>query len=207
MSALKKGDKGSDVKRMQGLLAKTSAKPKVKATGTFDGDTDKAVRDFQKKNGLKVDGTVGKKTLEALEAGGVKPEWTIKDTNRPAGHCFRIKVDTVLRHGNLTVRAKQEFGGKDAVVYHAMKDYGVEIEIFESHFEKLIALLNDIEAKRRRFEKTRDAAAAAKIFEAAKRSYAEAERLEDICQRLMKKVDAFHKQTEKVLDERSDLAA
>lgn len=49
---LRYGDKGEDVKELQGKL-------KIKADGIFGVQTDKAVRDFQKKNKLKVDGVVG----------------------------------------------------------------------------------------------------------------------------------------------------
>jgi hypothetical protein len=66
-TTIKKGETGTDrVKELQKELG-------LKVTGDFDDATDKAVRDFQKKNGLTVDGKVGVQTLtKMLELKGVK---------------------------------------------------------------------------------------------------------------------------------------
>lgn len=64
---IKKGETGSDrVKELQKNLG-------IKVTGNFDEATDKAVRDFQTKNKLTIDGKVGIQTLtKMLELKGVK---------------------------------------------------------------------------------------------------------------------------------------
>ena len=49
---LKKGDKGEEVKKLQTLLG-------VTADGDFGNKTDEAVKQFQKDNGLVVDGILG----------------------------------------------------------------------------------------------------------------------------------------------------
>lgn len=62
----KLGDKGVNVKRLQTLLSKLKY-----SFGAIDGvygeKTEKAIKRFQKKNKLKVDGKVGKKTLAAIK--------------------------------------------------------------------------------------------------------------------------------------------
>ncbi len=62
---MRAGQSGEDVKTMQRQLG-------IAQTGTFDAPTLRAVKDFQAKHGLQVDGLVGPKTQAAL-AGGSKP--------------------------------------------------------------------------------------------------------------------------------------
>ena len=59
METLKLGSKGDAVKKLQQLLNHT-------VDGNFGPKTDKAVRDFQAKNKLTVDGIVGNNTWKAL---------------------------------------------------------------------------------------------------------------------------------------------
>lgn len=59
MAILKTGSKGDDVKKLQRIL-------KLNDDGIFGPKTDKAVREFQKNNGLEVDGIVGNLTWEKL---------------------------------------------------------------------------------------------------------------------------------------------
>jgi peptidoglycan hydrolase-like protein with peptidoglycan-binding domain len=66
---LKKGNSGQPVIILQNALNKKGAKPKLIIDGVFGDATVKAVKDFQKKNKLKVDGIVGPQTLNVL---GVK---------------------------------------------------------------------------------------------------------------------------------------
>lgn len=56
---LSKGDKGAEVKALQKLLS-------IGVDGSFGPKTDSAVRAYQKKQGLKVDGYVGEDTWTAL---------------------------------------------------------------------------------------------------------------------------------------------
>lgn len=62
MTTLKLGSRGAEVKTLQQKL-------NLKADGIFGPATDKAVKEFQKANGLTVDGIVGKNTWNKL---GVK---------------------------------------------------------------------------------------------------------------------------------------
>jgi peptidoglycan hydrolase-like protein with peptidoglycan-binding domain len=65
---VKKGDKGDGVKQIQQALK--TAGYKVTVDGDFGNQTDAAVRQFQKKNALKVDGVVGKVTWGKLSGAG-----------------------------------------------------------------------------------------------------------------------------------------
>ena len=64
---LRKGDKGEDVRWVQNALLQRRYKlPKYGADGDFGTETLKAVKQFQRDNGLKDDGAVGEKTITAL---------------------------------------------------------------------------------------------------------------------------------------------
>ena len=64
-AVLKQGSKGTDVKKMQQKL-KNWGYYKGSVDGIFGAKTKEAVKYFQRRNGLTVDGIVGKKTLAAL---------------------------------------------------------------------------------------------------------------------------------------------
>ena len=61
---LRSGDDGDDVKLVQEVLLKKGAALTV--NGKFDAATVRAVRDFQTKNGLQVDGAIGPETRKKL---------------------------------------------------------------------------------------------------------------------------------------------
>lgn len=64
MSVLRKGDRGTNVKELQQLLSKAGFN--VGDDGTFGLKTEMAVKQFQAKQNLHVDGIVGRRTLAAL---------------------------------------------------------------------------------------------------------------------------------------------
>lgn len=67
---LRKGAKGDEVETLQNLLIEVGETlPKYGADGDFGTETLKAVKSFQKKHGLVVDGIVGPKTWKALVSG------------------------------------------------------------------------------------------------------------------------------------------
>lgn len=72
MKTLKKGDIGDDVKFLQSLLF-------LKEDGIFGSLTEEGVKDFQKKNGLKVDGIVGPVTWSYLTSSTLN-DYLIKST-------------------------------------------------------------------------------------------------------------------------------
>lgn len=71
LKTLQKGENGTQVETLQSLLIKKFkiSCGKSGMDGDFGADTDKAVRTFQKKKGLEVDGICGKDTWTALLAG------------------------------------------------------------------------------------------------------------------------------------------
>ena len=71
---LKKGDKGDDVKAVQVRLIALGYYT-GKLDGKFGEGTYNAVRIFQARNALKVDGKVGPRTLEKLDAPDAVPAW------------------------------------------------------------------------------------------------------------------------------------
>lgn len=74
---LRLGDKGPDVHEMQVLLlANGEELPRYGADSDFGNETLAAVRAFQRKHGLAVDGVCGPKTWEALEQGATEPKET-----------------------------------------------------------------------------------------------------------------------------------
>lgn len=62
MRNIKSGDTGQSVKELQSLLG-------INISGNFDTTTEKAVRDYQKSNGLVCDGVVGYSTWKSLFTG------------------------------------------------------------------------------------------------------------------------------------------
>lgn len=74
MKAMRRGDRGLSVRSMQGLINSKFGKNLLKPDGDFGLKTEEAVKDFQKRSGLIVDGVVGNNTLTALNGHGPKPK-------------------------------------------------------------------------------------------------------------------------------------
>ena len=65
-AAIKRGSKGTNVKMVQSTLKDLGYFTYSRNTGYYGKITEKAVKSFQKANGLKVDGIVGKNTISRL---------------------------------------------------------------------------------------------------------------------------------------------
>jgi hypothetical protein len=73
LPVLKDGSAGNGVKKVQrGLNEKFPAYADLKVDGKFGPATEKSVKEFQRRSGLKADGVVGKKTYAELKKYGVK---------------------------------------------------------------------------------------------------------------------------------------
>ncbi len=66
LATLRKGDKSDDVRRMQRELSVLGYLGNDAADGDFGKGTEAAVKAFQRRNGLKVDGVAGQETLTRL---------------------------------------------------------------------------------------------------------------------------------------------
>ncbi|MEY3014686.1 MAG: hypothetical protein RIT45_3421 [Pseudomonadota bacterium] len=67
---LRKGSQGSGVSELQRLLNEHGAQPPLKVDGDFGPATERAVRAYQQKRGITVDGIAGDQTFGALRGGG-----------------------------------------------------------------------------------------------------------------------------------------
>ena len=72
---LKRGMKGDDVRELQKLLNK--AGDNIEVDGDFGSETEEAVRVFQSRAGIRVDGIAGENTIMALMAKDLPPAWSI----------------------------------------------------------------------------------------------------------------------------------
>lgn len=86
-SQVQYGSQGNDVKELQKILNQSGYK--LTEDGIFGANTQKAVKDYQTKNGLTVDGIVGKNTWGSL-LGGSNPTTTNTNTNtNPTNNGFK----------------------------------------------------------------------------------------------------------------------
>ncbi len=70
---LKRGDVGERTAQLKQRLMRSGDYPLAQTiTNAFDEETEKAVKRFQKRHGLKADGTVGGKTLKAMNVSAVR---------------------------------------------------------------------------------------------------------------------------------------
>lgn len=104
MNTLKKGSRGEEVKALQKAL-------NLIADGIFGDLTDEAVRDFQKSNGLKVDGIVGSNTWAKL---GVKDNGEIKKSVR--------NIKEIIVHCSDTPEGK-DFTVSDIRKWHLARNF------------------------------------------------------------------------------------
>ncbi|MBS6474530.1 MAG: peptidoglycan-binding protein [Clostridiales bacterium] len=103
MANLKIGSKGDDVKQLQTALNATGDY-NLKVDGIFGKDTDKAVRDYQGKNKLSVDGIAGVKTMGALGITAKQPAATSSAVSaKPAS----VSIEDQARQDYLNLMANK----------------------------------------------------------------------------------------------------
>lgn len=117
---LRNGNTGNDVKLLQEALIRLDYDcGRWGADGDFGDATEIALREFQKDNGLTVDGVFGKKSFAAIEAALAKLEATIEKPTKVkivGGNCYiRTKSD---KTGEVVAVARRnstfEYGGTTA---------------------------------------------------------------------------------------------
>lgn len=127
---LTKGSTGSQVKKLQKKLNKTLSL-ELSIDGVFGFMTDLAVKEFQKKNNLKVDGIVGNYTWSILFPSKYNP---IKSLGKSR---FVIFVDA--GHGGLTLEGEYTTAGKRA--YHKDLELHNDGHYYEGYENRLVAEL------------------------------------------------------------------
>lgn len=141
MKLLKKGDKGPNVKKLQEKLNKFGSKLKV--DGDFGTNTDKAVRDFQKKMKLKVDGKVGDKTHAVLDYGKPLPVMSVESYSGKANQMKAYRT-----HNQKALEVYSQLGKKIAKLNAvANGKLPPSQKIFEEngkHWDKLFKIYNEI---------------------------------------------------------------
>lgn len=151
MAVLQKGSKGNEVKAIQTLLNKVGAKPKLHIDGDFGPATDKAVRAFQKKADLAVDGKVGPNTMAALKIGGALPKMEVVDYQKRRDNfqkVWNVNKQNLSSYVKLTndaaklaeIATKEVTNAKDLFIGNA------------KHWEKVAELSDKIIAKQAEFE-------------------------------------------------------
>jgi peptidoglycan hydrolase-like protein with peptidoglycan-binding domain len=117
-ATLKKGQKGAAVSALQSLLSQKLPKAKIPAGFTVDGDfgakTESAVKNFQTRASLAVNGTVDQSTLRALEAGvSVNTALPATASGRSTGPVFASTATTLamIREGGSTLSKGQSGAG------------------------------------------------------------------------------------------------
>lgn len=117
---LSKGDKGEAVKTMQKMLIAVGVScGSSGADGSFGNDTVKAVKAYQKKKGLVVDGYYGEKTKAALTADYAKTKTTTSykvkitadELNVRAGAGTNYKVNCVVKKNEVYTITSEKMNG------------------------------------------------------------------------------------------------
>lgn len=81
-TTIKRGSRGSDVRDLQSTL--NSKGYNLSVDGIYGSKTDAAVRDYQSKNGLSVDGIVGNNTWNSLKSSGASGNASVSPSVAPA---------------------------------------------------------------------------------------------------------------------------
>ena len=103
ITSLRLGDTGNRVSSLQQQL-KNLGYYTGSVDGTFGEGTEKAVRAFQSRNGLSVDGIAGQSTLKLLESGTAKKAATASPTPKPTAK--PTATSSALRVGSTGTKVK-----------------------------------------------------------------------------------------------------
>lgn len=133
-STLQYGSSGSEVKKLQKELNKNGYKLDV--DGQFGSKTQAAVRDYQKKNGLSVDGIVGKNTWGKLSSS--------KGTSKATSTTKASDVKTTPVSSKTRPKYEQSTAVKNAEKKLADWENGAPDEYNSKYSDEIEGLLTDI---------------------------------------------------------------
>ena len=123
------GDRGSKVAEVQKqLISKGFSLPGYGSDGVFGVETEKAVKAFQKQQGILVDGIVGPITFQKL---GLTSSGNVKEAKYPGYLIKRGSTGSVVKNIQLAVGAKADgiFGPKtEAAVKSYQKQHSLKID-------------------------------------------------------------------------------
>lgn len=107
---LSTGSRGKDVKELQAKLNENGFHLDV--DGVYGPKTEKAVKEYQKKNGLQIDGLAGVKTLGLLNSGRVKPNLPSlpSEKENPKEETYENDVVIPSTGGNVSVNSTGNSG-------------------------------------------------------------------------------------------------
>lgn len=134
-STISYGSSGSDVKKLQEMLNNNGYSLDV--DGQFGSKTQSAVQDYQKKNGLDVDGIVGTNTWGSLTSGTTKSSTSQSTSNKNTTTSTKTTTDTrpTYQESDALTAAK-----KQLAEFEAQKP----AEFTSQYTEKLDALVDKI---------------------------------------------------------------
>lgn len=144
------GDEGDTVKRVQELLIKYGYMKEGSATGYFGEVTEKAVKAFQRNNGLTADGDVGSKTMAKLTGGSALRAGETRDTGKKdsgddsgavdTGEVSSGSVEELLKVAKSKLGCKYVYGAKgpntfdcSGFVYWCLNQVGVKQSYITSY--------------------------------------------------------------------------
>ncbi|MGG3955679.1 peptidoglycan-binding protein [Bhargavaea massiliensis] len=138
---LKRGDKNDYVKTLQSWLYKAGFNPEG-IDGVYGANTEKAVKEFQKKAGIAADGIAGKQTYQALQK-YVRTETTASQSN--SSNTNDHWTGQTLREGSYGQAVKDLQLMLKYVGYSVSVDgvYGSETEKYVKDFQKSVGLQAD----------------------------------------------------------------
>ncbi len=140
---LKLGMKGTEVKAVQKRLkALGYLTSNGQVNGYFGDVTESAVEEFQRRNGLSADGTVGAKTLEKLNSSSAKkakvtPKPTVKATAKPKA---TPKATAKTGGSKATAKTTAKAGGNKATAKTGSNPTSKPVSTSARGAEKLIAI-------------------------------------------------------------------
>lgn len=147
-----RGDSGSEVKKIQTRLKELNYFSSS-VTGFFGSITEKAVKDFQRKHALGVDGKVGAKTSAMLFSD--KAQQANKSDLTTDGEPEPVLTDAkrLINAASEKIGCKYVYGAEgpntfdcSGLVYHSLKSIGVKISRKSSASYALVAAWKDVAA-------------------------------------------------------------